>query len=666
MWDSARTEGQPDATVARTMVDGLAQAVSQNRTALLALTTLKNYDNYTFTHMVNVSILTMGQARALGIDGSLLREFGLAALMHDIGKVRTPLEILNKPDKLTDAEFSIMKRHTVDGAEILRATPDIPALAPVVAFEHHLRLDGTGYPTAVKRPTLNLGTMLCSIADVYDAMRSQRSYQQSFPSDRILEVLKRNDGLQFDQHLVRRFVQLVGIYPAGNLVRLDTRRTGGCREGLCARSASAAGPRHRRSDRRAARRAVRRQPVGEPARRRTAQRGREGNRLRRARHRSARALMRSETGTPTSSGLESHTVRIATAVAMLIASLLALPASQAGGTGLRGDRVAGQADGSASPPRLVVFLVVDQMRGDYVDRFRSDWTRGLKRLLDQGAWFSRAAYPYLTTVTCAGHATVSTGAFPRTNGIFQNAWYDRESGRPVTCTEDSNVRAIGYGVRPEGGDSGHWLLLPTLADEMRTQHGSRVVTLSLKPRSAIMLAGRAGDAVTWLTASLDGWQTSSAFSPAPVAAVQQFVNSVPIAADYGKSWTPLLEAARYHDPDAGESEEPPAGWTASFPHVLNGAGNRPDNVFLDRWEQSPFADAYLGRFAAALVESLNWARVQSPTCSGSDSRAPTSSGTPSGRAARKCRTCMRDSTKRSASCSIDSTHWSGGTTTSWL
>jgi hypothetical protein len=85
VWDSAQTEGRPDATVARSMIDGLAQAVAQNRTALLALTTLKNYDNYTFTHMVNVSILTMGQARGLGIDGPLLREFGLAALMHDIG-----------------------------------------------------------------------------------------------------------------------------------------------------------------------------------------------------------------------------------------------------------------------------------------------------------------------------------------------------------------------------------------------------------------------------------------------------------------------------------------------------------------------------------------------------------------------------------------------------
>ncbi|HMB81156.1 MAG TPA: HD-GYP domain-containing protein, partial [Vicinamibacterales bacterium] len=222
IWDSAQTEGRPDATAARSMIDGLAQAVAQNRTALLALTTLKNYDNYTFTHMVNVSILTMGQARGLGIDGPLLREFGLAALMHDIGKVRTPLDILNKPDKLTDEEFVIMKRHVVDGAEILRMTPDVPALAPVVAFEHHLRIDASGYPNGVARSSLNIGTMLCSIADVYDAMRSQRHYQKAFPTDRILAVLKRNDGTQFDQHLVRRFVQLIGIYPVGNLVRLNT------------------------------------------------------------------------------------------------------------------------------------------------------------------------------------------------------------------------------------------------------------------------------------------------------------------------------------------------------------------------------------------------------------------------------------------------------------
>ena len=222
VWESATVEGMPDVPAALQTVEGLAEAVTQNRTALVALTAMRNYDNYTFTHMVNVSILTMGQARALGIEGRLLREFGLSALMHDIGKVRTPTEVLNKPDKLTDDEFTIMKKHTVDGAEILRRTPEMPALAPVVAFEHHLRVDGTGYPHGVKRNGLNLGTMLCGIADVYDAMRSQRAYQQAFPTDRILAVLQRNDGTQFDQNLVRRFAQLVGIYPAGNLVRLDT------------------------------------------------------------------------------------------------------------------------------------------------------------------------------------------------------------------------------------------------------------------------------------------------------------------------------------------------------------------------------------------------------------------------------------------------------------
>ena len=222
VWDLAKTEGTPDPKAARALIDSLAQAVSANRTALIALTALKKYDNYTFTHMVNVSILTMSQARALGMEGTMLRELGLAALMHDIGKVRTPTEVLNKPDKLTDDEFAIMRMHVVDGAEILRRTPEMPQIAPVIAFEHHLRLDGTGYPFGVSRSGLNIGTMLCSIADVYDAMRSQRAYQQAFPSDRILAVMKRNDGQQFDQHLVRRFTQLLGIYPPGNLVRLDS------------------------------------------------------------------------------------------------------------------------------------------------------------------------------------------------------------------------------------------------------------------------------------------------------------------------------------------------------------------------------------------------------------------------------------------------------------
>jgi putative nucleotidyltransferase with HDIG domain len=221
IWAQATAEGSPEPALATRLVDGLASAVGQNRRAMLALSAMHRYDNYTFTHMVNVSVLTMAQARSLGIDGALLRQFGLAGLMHDIGKIRTPTEILTKPEKLTEAEFAIMMKHPVDGGEILRRRLELPPLAAVVAFEHHLRVDGTGYPGGVARPSLNLATQFCSIADVFDAMRSQRSYQRAFPTDRIVAVLKQNDGSRFDQRLVRRFSQLLGIYPVGNLVRLD-------------------------------------------------------------------------------------------------------------------------------------------------------------------------------------------------------------------------------------------------------------------------------------------------------------------------------------------------------------------------------------------------------------------------------------------------------------
>jgi putative nucleotidyltransferase with HDIG domain len=221
VWENAAKDGVAKVAEVRSVVDELAQAVSQNRNALVALTTMRNADTYTFSHMVNVSILVMVQARGLGIDGTLLREFGVAGLMHDIGKVRTPLEILNKPGKLDDNELSIMRRHPIEGAQILRKTKDLTPLAAVVAFEHHLRMDGTGYPS-VSRSNLNLATMLCMIADVYDAMRSKRQYQQAFPADRVLAVLKRGEGQEFEQNLVRRFVQLMGLYPVGSLVRLNT------------------------------------------------------------------------------------------------------------------------------------------------------------------------------------------------------------------------------------------------------------------------------------------------------------------------------------------------------------------------------------------------------------------------------------------------------------
>jgi predicted AlkP superfamily pyrophosphatase or phosphodiesterase len=254
-------------------------------------------------------------------------------------------------------------------------------------------------------------------------------------------------------------------------------------------------------------------------------------------------------------------------------------------------------------PRLVVFIVVDQMRADYVDRFRTQWTSGLKRLVTGGAWFSNAAYPYLATLTCVGHATISTGALPYHHGIIDNSWFDRGQKRVTTCTEDRGVSAVAYGAKEGAGNSGVRLRVPSFADEMRAQRGSRVVTLAMKARSAVMLAGHGGDAVTWLSESLGSWETSSVFGGA-VPAVKTFLDANSIDADYGSVWDRLLPPARYQFPDALDGEAPPRGWTGLFPHVLSSAEGKPDVAYHTQWERSPFADRYVGRFAAALAESM--------------------------------------------------------------
>jgi len=259
---------------------------------------------------------------------------------------------------------------------------------------------------------------------------------------------------------------------------------------------------------------------------------------------------------------------------------------------------------SGAPPKLVVILVVDQMRADYIDRFQGNWSRGLNRLVKDGAWFRKAAYPYLQTVTCAGHATISTGALPRVHGIPANQWWDRDAGRQMACTEDPSVTNLGYDAPGKEHNSGYRLKVPTLGDVLRTERGAHVVTVSAKPRSAIMLAGHGGDAVTWLSEGADTWLTSSAFTPALVPAVKQFIDANPVDADYGNTWTRLLRASRYREKDDDKAERPPGGWTSAFPHVLSGTVGKPDATFRAQWDISPYSDAYVGRLAAALVTSM--------------------------------------------------------------
>jgi hypothetical protein len=133
-------------------------------------------------------------------------------------------------------------------------------------------------------------------------------------------------------------------------------------------------------------------------------------------------------------------------------------------------------------PKLVVVIVVDQMRADYVDKFRSQWRGGLERLVDEGAWFRTAAYPYAATETCVGHSTISTGAFPMNHGMVANAWWDRDEQKMVTCTSDLNVKNTAYaGGSTKGGDSAWRMLLPSYAEELKFQTGggTRVVTFYL-------------------------------------------------------------------------------------------------------------------------------------------------------------------------------------------
>jgi putative nucleotidyltransferase with HDIG domain len=226
LWEQAKAGDKPDPDTARKIIDSLANIVNQDRTSLMALTALKKYDNYTFTHMVNVAALAMAQARALNLEGPLLREFGFAALMHDIGKVNTPVEVLNKPGKLTEAEFKVMKQHVVDGAHILRRTPEMPALAPIVAFEHHLKQDLSGYPENIGYRKLNLCTMIVSIADVFDALRSNRPYREGLATARIRSIMGEQENPAFNPALLRRFVNLMGLFPIGTIVRLNTEEVG--------------------------------------------------------------------------------------------------------------------------------------------------------------------------------------------------------------------------------------------------------------------------------------------------------------------------------------------------------------------------------------------------------------------------------------------------------
>jgi predicted AlkP superfamily pyrophosphatase or phosphodiesterase len=269
---------------------------------------------------------------------------------------------------------------------------------------------------------------------------------------------------------------------------------------------------------------------------------------------------------------------------------------------------AGADHGQSGPPplpKLMVIVVVDQMRFDYFDRFAKLWTGGFQRFASDGAVFERAFYPYLNTVTCAGHATIATGAYPSTHGIILNEWYRREAKRRMSCTDDASVTSVPYAPTPEPiGHSARRLRAPTIGDRLRAASPtSRVVTLSMKPRSTVMLAGHGGTAVTWFADS-NVWGTSTAYTPSPLPQVKAFIDANPVENDRGAVWERVHGADAYTGPDENRFERPHAGWTPLFPHPLAGAPGTAGDRFYDLWERSPYSDAYLGRLAAHLVRTF--------------------------------------------------------------
>ena len=206
------------------LVERIVDSIFSQQDALLPLARLKRHDSYTFQHSVSVCALMTAFARTLAVPPEIIHEIAIGALLHDVGKARVPDEILNKPGKLTDAEFERMKSHVVLSKIILQATPGISPVALEVAAQHHERFDGSGYPNKLKGEEISLYGRMAAIVDVYDAITSDRVYHKGMPPTEALRKLLDWSANHFEPMLVQAFIRSVGIYPTGVLVRLECKR----------------------------------------------------------------------------------------------------------------------------------------------------------------------------------------------------------------------------------------------------------------------------------------------------------------------------------------------------------------------------------------------------------------------------------------------------------
>jgi HD-GYP domain-containing protein (c-di-GMP phosphodiesterase class II) len=191
------------------MIKRFIGGFSRGINPLRLLAEIKSADEYTFTHVVNVCILTMGQAEALGFKGRHLYDIGIASVLHDVGKQFIPSEIINKPGKLTPEERKIIETHTIRGAQYLLGLEEIPKLAVLGALEHHIRYDGSGYPAIAGDWEPNIASQMLAISDMFDAMRSRRPYQEPKPQELILKIMREEAGTCFNPVLVDNFIRLI-------------------------------------------------------------------------------------------------------------------------------------------------------------------------------------------------------------------------------------------------------------------------------------------------------------------------------------------------------------------------------------------------------------------------------------------------------------------------
>jgi putative nucleotidyltransferase with HDIG domain len=226
MLEDSRLGESVDTKTARKLVTQLADQVIQNADALVWLTHLKSRDEYTATHCINVCILALTFGRSIGLDDESLHKLGMGALLHDIGKMQVPDEILNKPGRLSKAEFETMMAHPSLGHAMLVDDHDLDEESLHVVLHHHERLDGEGYPKGLSEEEIPLLTRVASIVDVYDAITSDRCYHDAISPAQALENLFKWANGNFDVSLLEQFIKCLGIYPIGSVVRLNTNEVG--------------------------------------------------------------------------------------------------------------------------------------------------------------------------------------------------------------------------------------------------------------------------------------------------------------------------------------------------------------------------------------------------------------------------------------------------------